>query len=156
MELIIDVILPEMNSVANVYAATNNIYLKLDAEFRRKGWILKGFNMLDVRDYDNGLKIMYSLGLSPTPKAKELNIKKGDIFQTSTNVNLAAKWVFAILVTIFVGTFAVEAITIRVIDVIAKNADELKLVGKSTGASILIGSLGIFLMGFIIFKILRG
>ncbi|WP_165974211.1 hypothetical protein [Marinitoga lauensis] len=44
----------------------------------------------------------------------------------------------------FAGTFAVEVITIRVIDIIAKNADELKLVGQSAGSSLLIGSLGIF------------
>lgn len=157
MELILDVILP-VSSAANVYAANNNIYFKLDAEFRKKGWIMNTLNILDINDYDNGLKIMYKLDLKPTKNAKKLDLKKGEIynFDNSTDVKLAARWVFAILVTIFAGTFAVEAITIRVIDIIAKNAEELKLVGQSAGSSVLLGSLGIFLIGFIVFKILRG
>ncbi|WP_129408995.1 hypothetical protein [Marinitoga lauensis] len=157
MELILDVILP-VKSVANVYAANNNIYFKLDSEFRKKGWIMKSLNILDIKDYDDGLKIMYRMDLDPTNNAKKLDLKKGEIYRLDnpTDVKLAAKWVFAILVTIFAGTFAVEVITIRVIDIIAKNADELKLVGQSAGSSLLIGSLGIFLIGFIIFKILRG
>ncbi|WP_129410152.1 hypothetical protein [Marinitoga lauensis] len=69
MELILDVILP-VKSVANVYAANNNIYFKLDSEFRKKGWIMKSLNILDIKDYDDGLKIMYRMDLDPTNNAK--------------------------------------------------------------------------------------